>query len=142
MSLLLETPVSCNYVGESYDTVVFLTLDRVKYNETVGRIYKRELHAAMVYFSQLPFAQNLAEHELILLAASAERYKIPKNTLICGQGEISNAIYFIQSGIVKIARKVCFLPRKMYYKRDDNTAIDQNTSRELFKVNPQELKFC
>ena len=83
MSLLLETPVSCSYIGESYDTVVFLTLDKARYDETIGKLYKNELHSAMIYFSQLPFAQSLAEHELILLAASAERYKVSKNTLIC-----------------------------------------------------------
>lgn len=29
----------------------------------------------------------------------------------------------------------------MYYKQDDNSLIDQNAARELFKVNPQVLNF-
>ena len=36
----------------------------------------------MVYLSQLQFSKNLNESQLVLLAASAERYKIEKNTMI------------------------------------------------------------
>lgn len=116
-------------------------MDKSRYDETVGRIYKRELHAAMTYFAQLPFAQKLAEHELILLGASAERYKVPKNTIICMQGEVGKSVYFVQSGVVKVARKVCFLPRKMYYKNEDNSMVEPSAARELFKIDPLELKF-
>jgi hypothetical protein len=56
-----------------FDRIIFLTMDREKYEKTVGRIFKRELHKAIEFIQKFPFAADLKKHELILLAASTER---------------------------------------------------------------------
>jgi hypothetical protein len=59
MSLHLNTPVSCYYIAIGFDKVVFLTMNKKSYDESVGKIYSRELHSAMRFLSQLPFARKL-----------------------------------------------------------------------------------
>lgn len=49
LGLHLNTPASCSYITEGFDKVVFLTLNRTKYEETIGKIYKRELTYAMQF---------------------------------------------------------------------------------------------
>lgn len=58
----------------------------------------------MMHLSHLQFAKELPEPLLILLAASAERYQINKNTLITQQQEKCTNLYLIKRGLVKIVR--------------------------------------
>ena len=89
---------------------------RDKYEETVGKIYMRELYKKVGFLAELPFAKCLQKHELILLAANTERVKVPSNTILINQAELCSSVFFIKSGLVKIVRKVAFLPKMKYYK--------------------------
>ena len=61
------------------------------------------------------------------------------------QDEQSRFIYFIKSGLVKITRKLCFLPRKMYYKKvgDYGSMVNltQEEAKEMFRIEPLNLDF-
>ena len=88
----------------------------------------------------------MEQHELILLAASSERIKVPQNTLLLSQGEKGKHVYFVRSGLVKIARKVAFLPIKMYYKTEGGNyggqrQLNQEETREVFRIDPMEAKY-
>lgn len=43
LSLHLNTPASCNYVGVGFDKIVFLTISKEDYDKTIGKIYAKEL---------------------------------------------------------------------------------------------------
>jgi hypothetical protein len=97
---------------------------------------------------------------LILLAASAKRYCVKKNTLICSQGQECKHVYIVKSGTVKLVRKICFLPDHYYCEKvptNDHESgsasgssycgnyseygvsmreIKLGEARELFKVDP------
>jgi hypothetical protein len=74
LSLMLGTPVSCDYVADHVASASFLTLDKSIYDQTIGKAFKYEFQTALEFLSQLTFAKYLDESQLILLAASAERF--------------------------------------------------------------------
>lgn len=94
----------------------------------------------MTFVSQLPLTQHLAKHQLILLAASAQRIKLRPNTLVVKQGDQPDYLYFIKTGLVKVARKVCFLPQKYYYK-DGDQRLNPEQIKEAVKIDPNELNY-
>jgi hypothetical protein len=73
----------------------------------------------MHFLSQMPFSKDLREHQLILLAASCKRYLVNKNTLISNQGDENTNVCIVISGMVKIVRKICFLPERCYYEFEE-----------------------
>ena len=113
-------------------------MPRDKYDQTIGLVYKQELHSAMAFLNKLPFARWLKEHELIMLAASAQRFKVKQNTLLLAQDQKASAVTFIVSGLVKIVRKVVMLPKQFYHSHPDdkkrNLTIEE--AEEMFRVDP------
>ena len=51
LSLHLGAPASCNYVDSGFDRVVFLTMERQMYDETIGKFYMKELFKAVSFLA-------------------------------------------------------------------------------------------
>jgi hypothetical protein len=65
---------------------------------------------------------------------------------LLSQGEKGKHVLFVKSGLVKIARKVAFLPQKMYYKIEGDyyggqRMLSHEETREVFRIDPMEAKY-
>ena len=106
MALTQDMPRSMTAIAKTECKLV--TLDQEAYLTVVKNLRGQQMESIAEFLHHMPLFHYVEQPLLVELAKRLEYRKFPTNTLIVRQDDLTQHIYFIKSGRLKMLRKVEF----------------------------------